>query len=65
MAFYNMLDKIGKNANLQQQQQQLNMANSPSNTGSPNSQGSNGIFTSHQPLSMEMIASFTLHVRIQ
>lgn len=61
---YNMLDRIGKNAG-QIQGQQHQMANSPSNSASPGSQGGNTIFTGHQPLSMELIASFTLHVRMQ
>lgn len=59
-AFNNLLDKIGKNAH---QNQQLPVGSSPSGTGSPNG-SSNSIFTSHQPLSNEMISSFTLHVRI-
>jgi len=53
--FNNLLEKIGKNASQQQQS---------SNSSSPMSMA-NLVFTSHQPLSFEMISSFTLHVRIQ
>lgn len=56
-----MLDKIGKSA-IVNQPQSLN--NNTVGIGSP-SNASNTIFTAHQPLSFEMIASFTLHVRIQ
>lgn len=57
-----LLEQIGKNSNQSSQQQ---MVQSPPNTGSPGSQGNSLIFTGHQPLSMDLIASFTLHVRIQ
>ena len=53
-----MLDKIGKNALINQSANDL-----MSNIGSPNSSNTT-IFTNHQPLSVEMLASFTVHVRI-
>jgi hypothetical protein len=53
--FNSLLEKIGKSA----LQQQANTS-----VGSPNSSGSSSIFTNHQPLSFEMISSFTLHVRM-
>jgi hypothetical protein len=60
IVFNTLLDKIGKSA-IGNQPQSLN---NTAGIGSP-SNASNTIFTAHQPLSFEMIASFTLHVRIQ
>ncbi|CAF0729586.1 unnamed protein product [Brachionus calyciflorus] len=57
----NLLDKIGKNAQVLQQPQ-MGLVNSPSGMASPNS-SANSIFTNHQPLSIEIISSLTLHVR--
>lgn len=55
-----LLEKIGRVA----MQQQATINNPSTNTTSPNG-SANSIFTNHQPLSFEMIGSFTLHVRIQ
>lgn len=55
--FTNLLEKIGKNASQQQQQGGIN-STSPNNLA-------NSVFANYQPLSFEMIGSFTLHVRIQ
>ncbi len=60
--FNSLLEKIGKNASQQQQSTIVNMSGS---TGSPNSSASTSVFTNHQPLSFEVIGSFTLHVRMQ
>ena len=60
--FNSLLEKIGKNASQQQQSTIVNMSGS---TGSPNSSASSSVFTNHQPLSFEVIGSFTLHVRMQ
>ncbi len=53
--FNSLLEKIGKNAS---QQQHSSNSTSPKNVAS-------SVFTSHQPLSFELIGAFTLHVRIQ
>lgn len=60
---YMMLERIGKSSNQMSQQQQQHSDSNASD--SPNSQAMNTIFTGHQPLSMELISSFTLHVRMQ
>lgn len=55
-SFNSLLERIGRVSSQQQQQQ-------PSgNSQSPNSFG-NSVFTNHQPLSYELISSFTLHVK--
>lgn len=54
-----LLEKIGRTA----MQQQATINNPSTNSTSPNG-SNNSIFTNHQPLSFEMIGSFTLHVRI-
>jgi len=63
VAFNSLLERIGKNSLAGVNQQQL--INNQIGVGSPNSNTNiNSIFTNHQPLSFEMITSFTLHVRI-
>jgi len=63
VAFNSLLERIGKNSLAGVNQQQL--ITNQIGVGSPNSNSNlNSIFTNHQPLSFEMITSFTLHVRI-
>ncbi len=66
-AFNVLIEQIGKSYIQQQQhqqQQQINTGSSPAAGGSPNGANSS-IFTSHQPLSIEMITSLTRHVKNQ
>jgi len=58
--FNSLLEKIGKNGLLTAN----NSLPSATGIGSPNS-ASNSIFTNHQPLSFEMIVSFSLQARNQ
>lgn len=60
--FNSLLDKIGKNAQIQMSQNQIPIVNSPSGITSPNNMA-NSIFTNHQPLAMEVISFLNLHVR--
>lgn len=58
VAFNSMLERIGKNS-----MTGVNTGSPPSSSTS-NVVSNSGVFTSHEPLSFEMITSFTLHVRI-